>query len=112
MCAHGIARSSKSTGQRPLQHVKYTKCPVRVNLNEQDDGCWLVTTSVLHHEGHPVTSQDFFSHESFKRLTEDDESFVKDLLRAKTSARNISDVLAQRMGRPYTYQDVKNIFNE
>ena len=56
-----------------------------------------------------MTNQDFYSHESFKRLTEDDEEFVKGLLRAKTSVRNISDVLTQRTGRSYTYQDVKNI---
>ena len=109
VCAHGINRASNSKGDRPLQHIKFTNCPVQVNINEQYDGSWMVTKCVLDHSGHPVTSHDFFSHESYKRLTEDDKEFIKGLIRAKTTSRNIAAVMTERTGRAYTYQDVRNI---
>ena len=58
-CPHGVTRKSKATGARPSQRLKYTKCPVKLNLNEQDDGSWIITSCVLEHSGHPVTEQNF-----------------------------------------------------
>ena len=38
-CAHGIEQKSKSkVERRPFQHVKFTDCKSRINLNEQEDG--------------------------------------------------------------------------
>ena len=58
-------------------------CPVKVNLNEQDDGSWEVTTCHLEHQGHPVTAKAFFSHQQSRKLDEDDKEFEKGLLRVR-----------------------------
>ena len=58
-CPHGISRTSKSSASRPCQRVKYTNCPVVININEQNDGTWMVTTCVLTHNGHPVNEKKF-----------------------------------------------------
>ena len=58
-CPHGVTCKSKATGGRPSQRLKYTKCPVKINLNEQDDGSWIITSCFLDHSGHPVTEQNF-----------------------------------------------------
>ena len=76
-CPHGVTRKSKATGARPSQRLKYTKCPVKLNLNEQDDGSWIITSCVLEHSGHPVTEQNFLSHQQARKLSEEDKEFVK-----------------------------------
>ena len=50
-CPHGISRTSKSEAKRPCQRLKFTGCPVKINLNEQNDGSWIVTTCILSHIG-------------------------------------------------------------
>ena len=67
-CPHGISRKKTGKGERPGQRVKDTNCPVKVNLNEQEDGSWEVTTCHLQHEGHPVTSKLFYSHQQSRKL--------------------------------------------
>ena len=67
-CPHGIERKKTGGGKRPGQRYKFTNCPVKVNLNEQDDGSWEVTTCVLEHRGHVITSKGFFSHQQSRKL--------------------------------------------
>ena len=111
-CPHGVQRKSKATAQRPSQRLKFTKCPVKVNLNEQDDGSWMVTSCVLQHSGHPVTEQNFLSHQQARKLTEEDKQFVKGLINARTNPRNIADVLNERTGMQFTSQAVRNLINK
>ena len=82
----------------PQQRVKNTSCPVKINLNEQEDGSWEVTTCILEHVGHPVSSKVFYSHQQSKKLDDDDKEFVKGLLRVRANPRNIADVLRERTG--------------
>ena len=110
-CPHGINRKNTGKGERPSQRLKFTNCPVKVNLNEQEDGSWEVTTCHLEHEGHPLTSKLFYSHQQSKKLGDDDKEFVKGLMRAKTNVRNIADVLSERTGKDYKTQDVRNIIS-
>ena len=62
-CCHGLKYTRKVTDKRPWQKIKYTECPVKVNINEQEDGSWMVTSLVLDHFGHPVTNTDFYNHQ-------------------------------------------------
>ena len=110
-CPHGINRKRTGKGERPGQRLKFTNCPVKVNLNEQEDGSWEITTCHLEHEGHPVTSKLFYSHQQARKLEEDDKDFVKGLIRAKTTARNIADVLSERTGKHFKTMDVRNIIS-
>jgi hypothetical protein len=108
-CPHGIQRTKTGTGDRPGQRYKFTKCPVKVNLNEQEDGSWEVTTCNLEHDGHPITSKLFYSHQQSRKLDDDDKEFVKGLLRVRANARNIEDVLTERTGKDFKTQDVRNL---
>ena len=57
-CPHGITRTTKAESKRPCQMLMYTGCPVKINMNEQDDGSWIVTTCLLKHSGHPITESN------------------------------------------------------
>ena len=111
-CPHGVKRTSKATASRPAQRLKFSKCPVKINLNEQDDGSWLVTSCILEHSGHPVTEQNFLSHQQARKLTEEDKKFVKGLVKARTNPRNIADVLSERTGMQLSSQAVRNFMNK
>ena len=50
-CPHGKGRPPSVTGVRPKQNVKFTKCPVSININEQEDGSFLIKKAVLTHSG-------------------------------------------------------------
>ena len=55
----GIGR----VGEREVrlqQSLKYTKCPVSVVLNENDDGFWEITKTVLDHYGHSVSKKEHY----------------------------------------------------
>ena len=45
-CPHGIERKIKSE-VRNKQNVKFSRCPVQININEQADGTFVVT-SLMH----------------------------------------------------------------
>ena len=64
--------------------------PVKVNLNEQDNGSWEVKACVLEHKGHVITSKGLFSHQQSRKLDEEDNDFVKELLKVTANPRNIS----------------------
>ena len=53
-CPHGRNRTGTTRDTRLKQGVKYTKCPVSIVLNENDDGSWEITKTILEHFGHPV----------------------------------------------------------
>ena len=111
-CPHGVQRKSKATGSRPSQRLKFTQCPVKINLNERDDGSWMVTSCNLEHQGHPITQENFLSHQQARKLSEDDKECIKGLVRAKTNVRNIADVLSERTGMNLAVQTVRNIINQ
>ena len=46
-CPHGRSRKGSTGEARPVQNVKFTKCPVRVVLVENDDGSWTVAKTIL-----------------------------------------------------------------
>ena len=108
-CAHGRYRKPGENEVRPQQNVKFTKCPVVINLNEAEDGTWYTTKTVLEHQGHPVSKNNFYSHEHNKKLNEEEKEYLKELHRAKASAKNIADSISSKTGRNYSSQDVRNI---
>ena len=67
-CPHGRSRKGSTSEARPVQNVKFTKCPVRVVLVENDDGSWSVAKTILDHFGHTVSKKDYYAHEHTKRL--------------------------------------------
>ena len=108
-CAHGRKRKLGENEDRPQQNVKFTKCPVLINLNKAEDGTWYTTKTVLQHKGHPVSKKNFYSHEHNKRLNEEDKDYLKELHKAKANPKNIADSLSNKTGRNYSSQDVRNI---
>ena len=78
-CPHGIYRKLKSEN-RPTQHVKFTKCPCLININDQEDGSFVITKAILEHFGHIVSEKDYYSHEHTKRLSDKDKIYVKALM--------------------------------
>ena len=58
---------------------------MKVNLNEQEDGSWMVTSLFLEHLGHPVTKADFYSHQAARKLDDTDKEFVKELVKARAN---------------------------
>ena len=57
---HGLKYSRKVIASRPWQRLKYTGCPVKVNVNEH--GSWMITSLFLEHSFHPETKSDFYNH--------------------------------------------------
>ena len=98
-----------SESKRPCQRLKFTGCLVKIKLNEQGDGTWVVKNCILDHVGHPVTESNFYSHQQARKIDEDDKEFVKGLMRARTNAKNIADVLSERNGKSFNIQDVCNL---
>lgn len=107
-CPHGIYRKLKSEN-RPTQHVKFTKCPCVININEQEDGSFVITKAILEHFGHIVSEKDYYSHEHTKRLSDKDKIYVKGLIKGKAHPKNIASCLSERTGRSYSTQDLRNI---
>ena len=108
-CSHGIKFTSKASEKRPWQRLKFKGCPVKVNLNEQEDGTWMVTSLVLEHMGHPVTKANFYNHQVARKLDTPDKEYVKELLKARANPKNIANVLTQRKGPSYNAQVVRNL---
>ena len=110
-CPHG--RNRKANRElRPNRAVKFTKCPVTVVVNENDDGTWVVSKTVLEHFGHSVTKKDYYMHEHTKRLDDGDKEYVKELLNAKANASNIATCLNKKTGKNYNGQDVRNLIKK
>ena len=51
-CPHGRCRKGSNNEARPVQKVKYTKCPMKIVVAENDDSTWSVRKVVLDHFGH------------------------------------------------------------
>ena len=62
-CPHSRNRKGKLNENRPKQNLKYTRCPVSVVINENDDGSWEVTKAILEHSGHAISKKDYYMHE-------------------------------------------------
>ena len=61
LCSHGIKLISKSASKRPWQRVKYTGCPVRIALCEQEDGTWVISNcNVTNHIDHCISEANYF----------------------------------------------------
>ena len=111
-CSHGLNYTRKVTDKRPWQKLKFTDCPVRVNINEQEDGSWMVTSLYLEHVGHPVTKADFYTHQAARKLETPDKNFVKELMKARANPKNIANVITEKKGINYSTQDVRNIITK
>ena len=111
-CPHGRNRKGGARESRPKQALKFTKCPVSIVLNENDDGSWEISKTVLEHFGHAVSKRDYYIHEHTKRLNENDKDYVKELVTAKANANNIAACLNSKTGKLYSGQDVRNLIKK
>ena len=111
-CPHGRSRKGKSKGERPNQSVKFTKCPFSIVIMENDDGTWEVSKTISKHYGHIISKQEYYSLEHTKRLTAEDQSYLKKLLSTKANPSNIAACLNQKNGKSFTGQDVRNLIRE
>ena len=102
-------QKSRNQGKKSNQKQKYLKCPVQINLLEQDDESWIITQCELNHEGHPNDSKNFFSHAKNKKLDDEDLEYFKSLKEAKVNLRNISKILINRTGKDFNPKDVVNL---
>lgn len=109
-CSGGIERKSKATFARPYQNVKFVGCMANLNINEQEDGSWMITSFHLEHTGHSNTPMNFLSQN--KQLSREDQLFVSGLKEASASNSNIADVLTKKTGKPFKAQDVFNIVTQ
>ena len=85
---------------------------VKLAVAEQPDGSWMtVNWQVDKHEGHPVTEEDFRSHNRTKQINDNDKKLIEDLLEASAQPKNISDVLNARkeMGSTFDPQFIRNL---
>ena len=111
-CPHGRNRKGGAREVRLKQSLKYTKCPVSVVLNENDDGSWEITKTVLDHYGHSVSKKEYYMHEHTKRLNDEDQEYLKDLHNAKANANNIATCLNQKTGKIFSGRDVRNLIKK
>jgi hypothetical protein len=95
-----------------VQRINYTACPCRVYINQKDKGVWKITQAVLNHSGHLLGPDIYGSYSHVKKLTPEDEEFVKELMKAKAAPRNIAMCLSQRTGHNYKPRDAQNIIDK
>ena len=81
-----------------------------LNINDQEDGSWMITSLHLEHTGHSNTPMNFLSQN--KQLSREDQLFVSGLKEASASNSNIADVLTKKTGKPFKAQDVFNIVKQ
>ena len=110
-CPHGIERKSESKGIRCKQSVNFTGCKFSIRITEKEDRSWRVSAMNLEHCGHESTEQNFFIHQTNRKLTSEDRRFVNDMLLGNASTSSMATALSRRTGRPYSYQDVANLVN-
>ena len=78
-CCHGLKYTRKVTEKRPWQRVKFTGCPVKINLNEQEDGKWMVTSLHLTHESSDKVRTIFVFESLFSNIIIVDKSNIKQI---------------------------------
>ena len=107
-CPHGVKRTSKATGKRKCESTAYVGCPVGVNVNQQEDGTFLVTKAVLEHENHETGRGIYERYMVNKRLSKDQENAVKAFIDTDPSTVEVVLLLKDLTGRDYS---TKNAFN-
>ena len=85
------------------------QCLVSIIINENDDGTWIITSTILDHFGHTVTRKDYFKHAQNRRLDDGGKAFLRELMTTNASHRNIADCLTQKTGKEYNRQDIQNL---
>ena len=109
-CPHGMKKSSSSTGKRKVEATAaYVGCPVRVNVNQQNDGSFVVTTAVLYHENHEVSREMFDKYTVNRRLSKDHEDAVIAFLDTDPAPAEVANLLKDITGKDYSTQDANNI---
>ena len=108
-CPHGRNRKTGVREVRLKQNLKYTKCPVSIVLNENDDGSWEITKAVLEHFGHTVSKKQYHMHEHTKKLNDNDKEYVKELMTAKVISNIIATCLNQKTGKEFSGQGIRNL---
>ena len=83
--------------------MKFIRRPAKKNLNEQSVGTWVVTTRILDHVNHTETESNLYSQSN--KIHEEDKEFIS-LMRARTNAKNITDVQTEQTGKCFKAQNV------
>ena len=111
-CPHSRSRKKGENEIRQKQRYKFTKCPVSIVINENDDGSWEISKATLEHFGHQVSQKDYYVHEHTKRLRDEDKEYLKELKNVKANAKNIAACLSHKTGKNYNSQDIRNLIKK
>ena len=111
-CPHGRSRKGKAKEVRVTQSVKYTKCPAGIVITENDDGSWEITKAVLDHFGHLVNQREYYAHEHTKRLNNEEQDYLKELIETKANTNNVAACLNRKTGKHFNGQDVRNLIRK
>lgn len=109
-CPHGIKRKSLSTGIRKANSVNYfTNCPVKVDLNEMEDGSFVIQNLLLQHENHEVSEEQYSKYVINRRLSKDHEDALKAFLTTNPSTKDVAKLLTDLVGFPFKTKDAFNV---
>ena len=111
-CPHSRSRKKGENELRPKQSYKFTKCPVTIVINENEDGTWEISKATLEHFGHPVSKKDYYLHAHTKRLKDEDTDYLKELKSLKANSNNIAACLSHKTGKNFNSQDVRNLIKK
>ena len=85
---------------------------VGINVNQDWDGTWRITTANLQHSGHLVSRNAYYSNGHVKQLNPEDFDFIKDLKNANALPRNIAQSLSDKKGQIYNSEEVHYIMKK
>ena len=121
-CIHGISHCRKNIHLIPkireTQRVNYVRCEMKICINQQKDGEWLLRSFDLEHinaAGEPahLTGLDVYNSSRQAKAMVDKEALdlLKEFTAVKAPTTCIADRLSQKFGVNHTRQDVANRIN-
>ena len=83
-----------------------------MNINEQGDGTWNVTTCNLEHSGHLISRQAYYSNTHVKKLNPEDLEYLKELKKVRALPRNMAEALSKRKGTHYKTGEIRYLIKQ
>ena len=109
-CPHGVEKRSKSSGKRKCEvAAAYVGCPLRLAVNQQEDGTFVVDIAVLEHKNHEVGREMFARYPINRRLSKDHQDAVRAFLDTDPHHAEVANLLRDLTGIEYSTKDAYNI---
>ena len=103
-CPHAVNRDTRSKGDRPLQHVMYSRCPAMINVvQNRKEGIWRVTKLIKSHEGHMLGPDVYGTYQKVRKLKEKDIKSIADLDGVGAARRRVASALSEKTGMHFTF---------